>query len=367
LRVGYVSPDLYQHSVAFFLEPILAHHDRSRFEPIVYSDTARPDAVTARLRARAAAWHEVRGLSDDQLARRIAASEIDVLIDLAGHTAGNRMGVFARRPAPVQVSYLGYPNTTGLAAIDYRITDATADPPGDADALHTEKLLRLPRCAWCYQPSPLAPPVAPSPAMKNGFVTFGCFNALPKMNDPLLQLWAKLIASVPNARLVLKSPGLKSEAAAAHVRDVLESAGLAADRFDLLPPVHPYAAHLASYETIDIALDTYPYNGTTTTCDALWMGVPVLTRAGRTHVSRVSASLLAAAGLPDWVTPTDDDYLARATRAAADIDALTALRSRLRDRMAASPLCDGQAMARAFEDALLQECRREAGTSDCRA
>jgi predicted O-linked N-acetylglucosamine transferase (SPINDLY family) len=351
LRIAYVSADFCRHSVAFFIEPILRHHDRSVFEVVCYNDTVAQDPVTQQLRPLPTYWRDTATLNDEELAQQVVADRIDIFVDLVGHTARNRMPTFARKPAPVQVSYLGYPNTTGLATMDWRITDAIADPPGQTESLHTERLFRLSRPAWCYQPAPQSPPIVPPPALQRGYVTFGCLNALMKMNEPLMRNWAEILAGVPTARMIIKTGALRDANARKRLHDALLRLGIDESRFDLLPPIENYADHLAVYNDIDIALDTFPYNGTTTTCDALWMGVPVLTEAGRTHVSRVSTSLLSAVGLSEWSTDSPPAYVARAIAAAADLAVLAELRSRLREAMKSSPIMDGAGLARELERA----------------
>ena len=349
LRVAYISADFCRHSVAFFIEPILRNHDRNAFEIVCYNDTVAHDPITSRLRPLPAAWLDTATLNDEEMTQRVMNDRIDILVDLAGHTARNRMPTFARKPAPLQVSYLGYPNTTGLPTMDYRITDAIADPPGEADAIHTEKLVRLARTAWCYEPAPDSPPPLAPPALTKGFVTFGSLNALMKINESFARVWSQILAAVPKSRVRFKTGALRDDNARQRLHDLLVRVGIDESRFDLLPPIENYAEHLAVYNGIDVALDTYPYNGTTTTCDALWMGVPVVTLAGKSHVSRVTSSILSAVGLSDWSTDSTEAYIARAVSAAHELDALSDLRLRLRETMAKSPLMDGAGLARELE------------------
>ena len=351
LRIAYVSADFCRHSVAFFIEPILRNHDRTMFEVVCYNDTVAHDPVTQQLRGLPTHWIDTNTLNDEEMVQRVIGDRIDIFVDLAGHTARNRMGAFARKPSPVQVSYLGYPNTTGLGTMDWRITDAVADPPGETESLHTEKLFRLNRPAWCYQPGRESPAIGPLPARRKGYFTFGCLNALMKMNRPLMRRWVQIVHGVPGSRLIVKTGALKDVNARQRLHDQLVELGLEESRFDLLPPIESYADHLAVYNDIDVALDTCPYNGTTTTCDALWMGVPVLTESGKTHVSRVGASLLSAVGLNDWVTHSGEAYVARAIAVAADLETLAALRLRLRETMQNSPIMDGAGLARELERA----------------
>ena len=355
LNVGYVSPNFHRHSVASFFEPLLAAHDRSAVRVFCYSGVQQPDEVTARLRGLADEWRDLRGVGGDAAARLIREDRIDILVDLAGHTGGGRPLLFARRPAPVQVAWLGYPNTTGLAQMDYRLTDAVADPPGDADRLHTEKLVRLPDGFLCYQPEaggpePGAPPSAAG-GRTPGRITFGCFNNLAKVTPEMVALWSRMLAAVPGSRLVMKAHALGSASARRRLEEQFAAGGIAAERLTLLGPEDSAVSHLARYREVDIALDTYPYNGTTTTCEALWMGVPVVTLAGPTHVSRVGASLLKFAGLDELVASGPEDYAARAIALAGDGGRLGTLRAGMRARLRASPLMDAARFARSVESA----------------
>lgn len=358
LRLGYLSPDFRSHSVAWFFEPALAAHDRARFEVVCYSKTARADAVTGRLRRLADGWRDIGRLSDEAAAQRIRADGVDILVDLAGHTAGNGLAVMARRPAPVQATWLGYPNTTGLAAIDYRITDAVADPPGVTDGWHSEELVRLPGVFLCYQPPEGAPEPGELPARRNGYVTYGSFSSLLKVTRPALAAWAAILRAAPGSRLVLKSRPLGRRAARERVLAALAAEGIGAERVELLGHAASCAEHLACYRRIDIALDTFPYHGTTTTCEALWMGVPVVVLEGRTHAARVGVSLLNALGLNDWVARSWEGYQALAARRAEDPDELARLRAGLRARMRRSPLMDARAFTRELEEAYRRMWRR---------
>jgi len=351
LRVGYVSADLRRHSVAYFFEPLLEHHDRRAVETFCYAASARADEVTARLQRHCAHWCEAYALDDAQLAKRIRADRIDILVDLSGFSAGNRLAALARKPAPVQVTWLGYPNTTGLEAVDWRLTDALADPPGCTERFHVERLLRLPRGFLCYRPPEQAPAVGELPLLRTGRLTFGCFNHLPKLTDPMLALWARLLAALPDARLMLKSFGLSAESARRDLLARLARQGIGAERVELRAPQETLAAHLACYGEVDIALDVFPYNGATTTCEALWMGVPVVSLAGATHVARVGASILTHAGLPELVAESPERYVEIALSLARDRARLAALRAGLRERLRASALLDARGFARQLEDA----------------
>lgn len=350
LRIGYVSPDFRTHSVAFFIEPVLANHDSDRFEVYGYANVLRPDEVTERLSTYTTRWRNVAALGHQRTAELIAADGIDVLVDLAGHTAGNCLPVFARRPAPVQITYLGYPNTTGLTAIDYRLTDASADPPGHAESLHTEALVRLPSTAWCYRPPPGVTEAAAPPSRSRGYVTFGSFNNTAKISEEVIELWCRILDRVPGSRLFLKGKILGSRLAQARLHHLFASRGIGPERLELVPWSPSREDHLKAYGEIDIALDTFPYHGTTTTCEALWMGVPVVVLAGRTHVSRVGVSLLTSVGLDDWIALSPEAYVEKAVRVAGNLATLSALRSGMRTRMARSPLMDEAAFVEALEN-----------------
>ncbi len=358
LRVGYLSPDFSHHAVAYFIEPVLANHDRSRVEVFCYANVRTPDRVTARLRGLAEHWREIALLDDISAAALIRADQLDLLIDLAGHTAHHRLGVMALRPAPVQATWLGYPNTTGLAAIDYRITDTLCDPPEATEHLHAEKLVRLTTNFSCYRPDPEAPAVSPLPAsilhaaQPPGF-TFGCFNNFAKVTPQVLALWTEILRAVPPSRLLLKLRGHADMTIAERVRRDLASAGVAPDRVAFHCEDLSVSAHLALYHRIDVALDPFPYHGTTTTCEALWMGVPVITLAGQVHAARVGVSLLTHVGLPEWIATSPTHYVELARAAASDLPRLAALRATLRERMRTSPLCDAETFTRNFESTLM--------------
>jgi predicted O-linked N-acetylglucosamine transferase (SPINDLY family) len=353
LRVGYLSPDFREHSVASFIEPVLKHHDRSQFEVCCYSYLPTPDETTRRIKAAVDVWRDIDKLSDEETARLIREDRIDILIDLSGHTGNNRLGVFAAKPAPVQMTWLGYPNTTGLSAIDYRITDGVADPAGE-DAHYSEKLLRLDGCFLCYQPDPNTPEVVPLPASANGHVTFGSFNNFSKINPGVLQLWAEVLKQVPGSRLLLKCPALTDATVQARVSAALQALGIGAERVDLLGHTRTRQEHLVLYAGVDIALDTFPYNGTTTTCEALWMGVPVLSLVGKHHAGRVGATLLNAVGLEDWLASNPEAFVSLAQARAADVSGLARLRGALRGQIAASSLCDAAGFVRRLEVAMQQ-------------
>ena len=351
LRIGYVSRDFRTHSVSFFIEPILRAHDRTRFEIYCYADEIVPDETTRRLRELADAWQDTTALSDEELADQVRADQIDILIDLAGHTDQNRLMVFARKPAPLQATWLGYPDTTGMASIDFRITDVHADPAG-AEAFATEKLLRLPS-GWCYQPPQSAPPPVAEVRERSG-ITFGCFNSIAKINAPLAALWSDLLKRSRGSRLLLKARGLDNRDVAARVAKMFTQHGIEPDRLELVGAASSIGDHLATYHRIDVALDTFPYHGTTTTCEALWMGVPVVTLAGHTHASRVGVSLLTHVGVRDWVAPNRGRYIDYALAAA---DATDVRGAALRDRVRVSALMDAATTTASLERELLNATR----------
>jgi predicted O-linked N-acetylglucosamine transferase (SPINDLY family) len=348
LRVGYVSPDFRKHPVAQFVLPLLAAHHRERVEVTCYSLTTMEDEVTRRVRSLPVRWRSLAAFSDAQAAAEIRAEGIDILVDLAGHTAGNRLAIFAYKPAPVQVTWLGYPDTTGLGTVDFRMTDAVADPAG-AEALHTETLWRLPGGFLCYEPSADAPAVGELAARERGFVTFGSFNAPAKLSPACVRLWAALLGAVPGSRLLLKAGAFADAEMRGRVAAAFAAQGVAAERIEFRGYAESAAEHLATYNDVDIALDTFPYNGTTTTCDALWMGAPVLTLCGQTHAARVGASLLAAVGMKGWAAETAADFVRIGCAWAADLEGLAAVRAGLRGRMAA--VTDREAFATRVEEA----------------
>ena len=351
LRIGLVSGDLRRHPVGEFMLPIVAHHDPAAVRYIAFATHPVQDEVSERLRKHVQAWLPIHDLSSVAAATLIREQQIDVLIDLAGHTEGNRLDVFTLRPAPVQVSYLGYPGTTGLSCIDYRLTDQVADPVGMTEQLHSEKLWRLARCFICYSAPHDATQIGSVPCKNKGYVTFGAFNNLSKLNDPVLDAWARLLAAVAGSRLILKTRALDDAATRRSVVAQFAQRGIAAQRLVLLGHLDSANAHLSKYNDIDIALDTFPYAGTTTTCDALWMGVPVISMAGSAHVARVGASLLNSVGLSTCIANSVEDYIQKAAALAQAPTQLSELRAGLRARMQASVLMDGADMSRALERA----------------
>ncbi|MSR33192.1 MAG: tetratricopeptide repeat protein [Phycisphaerales bacterium] len=354
LRIGYVSPDFRQHSVAHFIEPVLAAHDKKKFEVFCYYNDTVSDDTTLRIESLVPHWRVIAELSDHIAARKVQEDQIDILVDLAGHTNRNSLMMFARKPAPVQVTWLGYPNTTGFSCMDYRITDALCDPIGVTDALHTEKLTRLPDCFSCFTPPAQSPNVGALPALSGGGIMFGSFNYFIKMNERVIETWARILARIPNSRLTLKYRSLNSESVQTVVRAAFAKHGVTRERLVLLGNDASQLDHFARYNTIDIALDPFPYNGTTTTCDALWMGVPVIALEGKTHVSRVGVSQLTNIGLPELIAADTDAYVDIAVALANDLPQLEKLRATLRQRMKDSPLMNAARFTRNLERALLE-------------
>jgi protein O-GlcNAc transferase len=342
LRVGFVSGDFRTHSVAHFFEPILNARDRTAFSYVLYNNFRTPDAVTQRLRTDSDGWRDIWQLGDDALIEQIRSDRIDILVDLSGHTAHNRLAVFARRAAPVQISYLGYPDSTGLRTIDYRITDNITDPRGLADAWHSERLLRLPDSQWCFRPFGTHAAPAALPARKAGFVTFGSFNNLTKASDTLLHCWARILVGLPGSRLRLTR--VRSPKRAAEIVALFGQLGVAAERIEFMPYEidPPYGLQFSG---VDIALDNYPYNGVTTTCETLYFGVPVISLHGRSGVSRSGLSLLGSLELGELVASTPDEYVAIAVALAADLSRLERLRASLRPRFDQSSLRDEKRFA----------------------
>ncbi|OIO70467.1 MAG: hypothetical protein AUJ58_02930 [Zetaproteobacteria bacterium CG1_02_55_237] len=349
IRIGYMSPDFREHSVAYFIEPILVAHDHSCFEIYCFSDVSRPDAVTARLKGYTDKWLDISTCSDEAVAETVRQEGIDILVDLAGHTSHHRLMVFARKPAPVQVTYIGYPASTGMTAMDYRLTDEWADPIGQ-ERCHSEKLLRLPGGFLCYTPSADAPQPAPLPYAKNGHISFGCFNHLSKVTPEVVEVWSQVLQQLPGSHLVLKHISLQDAKVRERYLQMFEENGVAGDRINILDWSASVGEHLSCYSQVDIALDTFPYNGTTTTCEALWMGVPVVCLKGKTHAGRVGLSLLESAGRQEWIAGNKQEYISLALQLAADPEKLIELRARLRQALAASSLCDRSATTHALED-----------------
>ena len=339
LRIGYVSPDLRTHSVACFAEPILRSHDRALFEVYCYVEYGMIDHSAKRLLKLADTVRNTYRMSDDAVADLVRKDRIDLLIDLSGHTENNRLLMFARKPAPVQITSIGYPDTTGLGTIDYRISDERADPSGMTEHLHTEQLLRLKSGFLCFSPPPESPEVSDLPARMNKYITFGSFNIMTKITPDIIKAWAEILSRLPNSRFFIKNRWLTDTVLQERIAAVFVKHGIQHNRV-IISGRTTKKEHMAACGKVDIALDTYPYNGTTTTCDALWMGVPVITRSGKTHVSRTGASLLSQIGLDDLVTHTKHQYIDKAVQLALDLPRLGNLRIDLREMMCNSSLCN---------------------------
>jgi predicted O-linked N-acetylglucosamine transferase (SPINDLY family) len=351
LRLGFVSPDFVSHSVAHFILPVLAYLDGNTFEAFCYHNKRQSDNVTQTLRKFANGWRNIAGKTDQIAAEIIARDGVDILIDLAGHTADNCLGLFARSPAPMQITYLGYPTTTGLPAMHYRLTDWIVDPKG-AEAFNTETPLRLPDSYFCYMAPEESPAVSTLPALTRGAITFGSFNNLAKMTPTTLLLWGRVLAAVPGSRLLLKNKSLGNARIRDEVLGRLAKVAVDVNRVELHGYESARISHLALYNQVDIALDTFPYNGATTTCEALWMGAPVVTLRGGTHASRMGASILSAARLREWIAEDESAYVDACVRLAADLKVLAGVRAGLRTLLMNSPLMDYAGFARKFERTL---------------
>jgi predicted O-linked N-acetylglucosamine transferase (SPINDLY family) len=343
LRLGFVSPNFGRHPVSHFLIRAVENLDRGRCEVVGYNDRPANDDLTARFRAAATTWRDVAGLGDQELAEQIRADRIDILFDLAGHTAGNRLRVFARKPAPIQITWIGYEGTTGLGAIDYILADRYTIPPG-GEAGYRERVLRMPDGYVCYDPPPTAPEVGPLPAASAGHIRFGSFNSPAKITPQVVGVWAQILSRVPQSRLLLKYHGLGDESVRGRYLNLFTARGADPRQLDFAP-ASDHAEYLAAYRQVDVALDPFPFGGGVTTCDALWMGVPVVICPGETFASRHGLSHLANVGLTETVARDPDDYIELAVCLAGDRPRLAALRAGLRQRMAASPLCDGKRFA----------------------
>jgi predicted O-linked N-acetylglucosamine transferase (SPINDLY family) len=353
-----VSADFRRHSVAYFVEHVLAAHDRSRFDVWCYATQEKYDAVSERIRSSVDGWVDAGSLSDEELSARIAEDGIDLLVDLSGHTAGNRLPVFARRPARVQATWLGYPTTTGLRAIDFRVSDWAVDPQG-YDRFSSERVLRMPASYFCYGAPRESPDPGLPPALATGMVTFGSFNNLAKLSGATMRLWARVLEAVPGSRLLVKSKALVDEHTRDDLRERFERLGVSAERLEFRGWMEETSAHLAVYNEVDIALDSFPYNGATTTCEALWMGVPVLTLAGESHAARAGSSILRAAGREEWVASRTGEFIDKAATLAGDPVLLSRHRAGLRAQLRASELMNVEQFDRALEEHYLQMLARD--------
>jgi protein O-GlcNAc transferase len=359
LRIGYVSPDFRDHVIGRNLLPLFQHHDRRQSEITCYSHVPRPDATTSQFQKMADHWHNIASLSDEQLAKQIREDQIDILVDLALHMGKNRLLVFARKPAPVQATFAGYPGSTGLETIDYRLTDPYLDPPGLNDQFYSEKSFRLPHTFWCYDPLGAEVSVNAPPAQSLGHITFGCLSNFCKVNDPVLQLWAQVLKSVDRSRMLILAPEGSHRQ---RLTDLLHRDGIAPDRIEFVTQ-RPRIPYLELYHRIDIGLDTFPYNGHSTSLDSFWMGVPVIIFVGKTVVGRAGVSQLTNLGLTELIANTPQEYVRLATELAGDLPRLAELRRTLRPRMQASPLMDAPLFARDIEAAYRRMWRIWCGQS----
>jgi protein O-GlcNAc transferase len=346
LRVGYVSPDFGNHPVGRFMLPLLREHDRERVEVFCYSALAKPDELTQRMRGFADCWRDVSAESDEKLAEIVRGDRIDILVDLTMHMANNRLKVFARKPAPLQATYLAYAGTTGLEAIDYRISDPWLDPAGGREDGYSEKTIRLAKCYWCYEAPTEAMESGPLPADRAGHVTFGAFNTFAKVSPGTLEAWAKILAATARSRLILNAP---NGSVRERVARVFGKHGVTSDRIEYVGIV-PMTEYFARYLKVDIALDPFPYVGGTTTCDALWMGVPVVTLRGKTAISRGGASIMNNVGVPELVAESVEDYVKKAVMWADDRERLRRFRAEMRKQMRGSALMDAKRFARDIEE-----------------
>jgi len=353
LRVGYVSPDFRAHAVGRNVLPLFREHDHQLVEVFCYSDVRKPDEITSQFRKHADVWRDIAALSHEQLADQVRLDQIDILVDLTLHMANNRLPAFARKPAPIQATFGGYPGGTGLRTMDYRLTDPYLDPPGLSDAHYVEQSLRLPHSFWCYDVASMSmglglePPVNPLPALSHGWITFGCLSNFCKINERVLTLWARVLNAVKDSRLIVLAPEGSHRQ---RTIDFLGREGIEPRRIEFVPG-RPWVQYLEHYHRIDIGLDTFPYNGHTTSLEATRMGVPVVTKVGDTAVNRAGLSLYSNLGLTEWVAADDEEYVVIAQSLAANLPRLTALRAELRARMQASPLMDAPLFARSIESA----------------
>ena len=349
LRIGYVSADFNAHPAGRFLLPLLENHDQTNVEAFCYSNVSKPDFMTERFRSLKHVWRDISSLSDNQATQLIQQDKIDILLDLSLHSDGNRLGIFARKPAPIQATWLGYASTTGISTIDYRLSDPYLDPAG-TDGNYVEKTWRLPRCFWCYQPPQIPAEITPLPAQSRGTVTFASFNNFMKVSPPALRLWSRILPSIPGSRMIVHAPvGSHRQ----RVTEIFSAAGVEPSRLEFFEFL-PTDQFLRLHQQVDIALDPFPFNGGTTTCDALWMGVPVVSLRGATAVGRAGASILSNVGIAELIAEYEDQYFSIATGLARDLTKLAARRSALRHKMLASPLADARRFASDMETAYRQ-------------
>tara|TARA_R110001592_G_scaffold65203_2_gene200289 strand:- start:10515 stop:12296 length:1782 start_codon:yes stop_codon:yes gene_type:complete len=351
LRIGYISPDFHTHSVAYFIEPLLKAHDKEHVELFGYYNNSIFDETHDRIQSYFDHWTTISEMPDQLVADKIFEDKIDILVDLAGHSANNSLPVFYQKPAPIQVTWLGYPNTTGLSAIDYRISDALADPEGAADLLHSETIMRLKNGFLCYQGDSEVPVQNDIPYDRNGYFTFGSFNNYVKVTPEVIEVWAQILNDVPKSKLILKSSQFADKETKGRCIKLFKKQGVAKERLNLVAMLPNPNDHMSYYGELDLALDPFPYNGTTTTFEALWMGVPTLTLSGNVHASRVGESILSRVGLESFVSYSKDEYIKLAKLKSESLDELRQLRATLRASMINSPLCDQQGFAKQMESA----------------
>jgi|WetSurMetagenome_2_1015567.scaffolds.fasta_scaffold15743_3 protein O-GlcNAc transferase len=350
LRIGYLSPDFKKHSVAFFIEPIIENHDRDKFEVYCYYLQKVEDSFTKRFIELADKWVVAANLSTPGLAQEIYNDKIDILIDLSGHTGNNRLPLFAYKPAPIQITYLGYPDTTGLSTIDYRIVDNYVEPEEEGDLYTTEKLLRMSHSYFCYTPIEKCPVTGDTPALKNGYITFGSFNNYAKVSDVIVDVWAAVLKAIPTSKFLLKNQALKDPDTWEHFKTRMAERGVDTHRLQYSKFAKSTQDHLRVYQKVDIALDSFPYNGATTTFEALWMGVPVITLVGDTHVSRVGKSILATLGFDNLIAHTPDEFVTICQTLANDVNYLQNFRQTIREKMQNSPVMDAKTFTRELEE-----------------
>lgn len=355
IRIGYLSPDFREHSVTSFLEPLLISHDHSRFEIFCYHSHTDEDAVTERLKSYADQWRKIADINDNDAAKLIHNDGIHILVELAGHTAWNRLLLLNLRPAPIQITWLGYPHSTGMTSVDYRITDAVTDPPGVSEQLHTEELIHLSKTFLCFQPPDGIHPSHTLPYQRNGYITFGSFNNFAKVSPATIDCWRKILTLVPDAHLLLKSEIFTDQEAC---RMITEKFALPQNRLIMIGTTPDRNAHMALYGQVDIALDTFPYNGTTTTCEALYMGVPVITLVGDHHASRVGGSLLQTVGVGELAANSVEEYVEKAIELARDVPRLAMFRMQLPKMIASSPLMDRKGFTIEIEQVYQQMWQR---------
>lgn len=354
IRIGYISADFNKHSVAYFLWPVIRHHNKDKFEIYCYYTGDKVDSVTHGFRQCSDRWLNCADINDQALVELMRSHKLDILIDLSGHSQGNRLAVLSRRVAPVQINWLGYPHSTGIEAMDYRIVDKTTDPEPLADKLSNEKLIRLKSGFLCYKGDAEVPYNKSPPHLENGYITFGSFNNLAKVNDCVIELWAQILISIPSSRIIIKANQLTEKSNRSRIHAKFDELGVSTKRVELMTRVPDSIDHLSVYNRIDVALDTFPYNGTTTTCEALWMGVPTITFLGDRHASRVSASILKHAELNQFVADDLASYKKLAIALAENPEPLVSLRPIMREQLNLSSLCNAEQFTANFETALSQ-------------